>query len=231
MSLVPYNSDILQALKWMQNNAPAIQSLLNKKSAWYQQYQTNFWQQWTENVFDIRSANPFGLMIWCIILGVPSEIFGLFPLDNSWAYGPLRQNFVYSGLHPVANPNLVGGNFYGGGNTTVVNLVEVRQALQLRYAALVSNGRIEYINRMLKNIFSPDDDWSFPEKKYFYCTDLTAPAQTLTPTAPVTTPFYLEYRIGINTKISAQFLGLMNSPQYGIMPVGAACRYLVKQES
>lgn len=231
MSLTPYNGDIKQSLKWMQNNAPAIQSLIASKAAWYNNYHTQFWAQWTTNVFDIRTANPFGLMIWCIILGVPSDIFGLFPTNNSWAYGANRQNFVYSGMSAVANPNTVGGNFYGGGNTTVINLNEVRWALQLRYSALVSNGRIEYINRMLKYIFSPNAAWNFPGKQYFYCTDLTAPAQTLTPTAPVTVPFYLEYRIGLNTPISGQFLTLMNSPQYGIMPVGAACRYLVKQES
>jgi len=177
MAMTPYNGDLSQALKWMQNNAPAIQTLVRKKADWYSQYHDQFWSDWQTNVFDLRTANPFGLMVWCIILGVPSSLFGLYPDTVGWAYGQFRQNFVYSGTDPnLPNPNLIGGNFAGGGNTTLLNLNEVRYALRLRYAALVSNGSIQEINRMLNYIFNNGEPWDFQNKKYFYVADLTIQA-------------------------------------------------------
>ncbi|MFL9598849.1 DUF2612 domain-containing protein, partial [Aeromonas veronii] len=76
------------------------------------------------------------------------------------AFGRLRQNFVYSG-NQVPPPAYAspGGNFYGGGNAEIINLDEIRKVLQLRYVALISNGSIAYINRMLRYIFNDDEPW------------------------------------------------------------------------
>lgn len=175
MTMQAYNTDQTQVLKWMQNNAPNIQAIVNQKATWYNQFHTQFWSQWEQDVFNLSTASPFGLMVWCIILNVPASLFGLYPETNSWAYGANRQNFVYSGSDPtLANPNTAGGNFYGSGNTTLVNLNEVRWALQLRYAALISNGRISFINQMLNWIFNGGQPWNFSEKNYIYVADVTA---------------------------------------------------------
>jgi Protein of unknown function (DUF2612) len=231
MTMVPFNGDITQAMKWMQNNAPNIQLMVSKKSDWYTQYHTTFWNDWETNVFDLGTANTFGLMIWCIILGLPASLFGLYPLNVTWAYGPNRKNYIESGLNSPVNPETIGGNFYGGGDSTIINLTEVRWALQLRYVALVSDGRISFINKMLRFIFNGDRAWNFAGKRYFYVTDITAPAQTLTPSVPVNKPLYMEYRIGAGLPISGQFLNLMNSPQYGIVPSCAGTSYKVIQEA
>jgi Protein of unknown function (DUF2612) len=231
MTMVPFNGDITQAMKWMQNNAPNIQLMVSKKSDWYTQYHATFWSDWQKNIFDLRTANTFGLMIWCIILGLPASLFGLYPLNVTWAYGPNRKNYIESGMNSPVNPETIGGNFYGGGDSTIINLTEVRWALQLRYVSLVSDGRLSFINEMLRFIFNGDRPWSFPSKRYFYVTDSTAPVQTLTPSLPVTKPLYMEYRIGSGLPISGQFLNLMNSPQYGITPSCAGTSYLVIQEA
>ena len=68
MTMIPYNGNILQSVKWMQNNAPNIQSIIKQKANWYAQFQTQFWANWTVNVFTLGTANSFGLMVWCIIL-------------------------------------------------------------------------------------------------------------------------------------------------------------------
>lgn len=178
MSMIPWNGDINQALKWLQSNAPAIQSLIKNKADWHAKYQTNFWQEWQESVFDLRTAGPFGLVVWCIILGVPSQLFGFAGAGRAWAYGPDRQNYVYSGADATlpVDKRSPGGNFYGGGNTTLLNLNEVRWVLMLRYAALVSNGRIEYMNRMLNYIFNGGEPWDMATHKYFYVRDVTSKA-------------------------------------------------------
>ena len=181
MALTPYDTNILQALKWQQNKAPNITSLIQQKANWYQQFNTTFWQNWETTVFDLRTAGSFGILIWCIILGVPSQLFGLFGNSRAWAYGPNRQNFVYNeGGTPPADANLIGGNFAGGGATTILNPEEAIWALQLRYAALVSNGRIAFVNFMLNWIFNSGEPWDFAAGRYFYVADCTVAGQPAT---------------------------------------------------
>jgi hypothetical protein len=235
--MTPYNGDITQSLKWMHNNAPNIQSLVNQKSNWYHQFQTLFWSNWQTTVFDLRTAGAFGLYIWCVILGVPSQGFGLYPQSNGWAFGNNRQNYIWNSTNnpSLPNPNVIGGNFSAGGGSTILNLNEVRLALKLRYVALVSNGRIQFINKMLAFIFNNGQPWTaaqFAAGYYFYVTDSTmAATQSLVTTPPVTTPLYLEYRIGKNMGLSAQFVNLLNTTQYGIVPTCAGSSYLVVQET
>lgn len=234
MTMTPYNGDIMQAMKWLQNNAPNIQSLVSQKAAWYSRNQTEFWNGWAANTFNIRTATPFGIMIWCIILGVPSGIFGLYSTgDSSWAYGQYRQNYVYGGYNPeLPDKNLKGGNFFGSGNTTILNINEARWALLLRYAALTSNGRIALMNKMLRFILNDDLPWNFAAKNYVYVIDATAPdTQTLTPTAPVTTLMTMEYRIGANFPISPQFLAVLQDPNNGILPTVAGVKFSVIKET
>lgn len=228
-----YNGDIHQALKWLQNKAPNVTSLIDQKARWYDQNQTQFWTNWEKNVFNLATANSFGIMVWCIILGVPSSLFGLYPDEpTSWAYGPDRQNYKYSGTDPdFANPNLTGGNFFGGGNSTILNLQEARWILRLRYLALVSNGNLSFTNYMLRWIFNNGQPWDFAGKRYFYVTDITAPAQTLTPSAPVTEDFHLEYRIGANFIVSEQFINTLNLKEHELVPAGAGVSYEVIKES
>lgn len=221
MAMTPYNTDLKQCLKWMQNNAPNIQSLINQKANWYAQFQDQFWEDWYNNVFNLRTATPFGLMIWCIILGVPSQLFGLYGTEFLWAYGKFRQNYVWSGvIPPPADANDTGGNFAGGGNTSVLDIQEVRWALQLRYATLVSNGRTAFINYMLNWIFNDGQPWDFPGKRYFYLADCTSVVDQ-------TIPMTMDYHIGSAMDFSAQFITLLNTEKYGIIPQCAGTSYQV----
>ncbi len=230
MSMTPFNGDMTQALKWMQNNAPNIQSLISQKAAWYSRFNDTFWGDWETNVFDLRTANNFGLMVWCIILGVPSQLFGLYPAGNAWAYGSERQNFVWNPTFSpsLPDPNTEGGNFYGGGNTTVIDIADVRYALQLRYVSLLSNGSVKWINQMLAFIFNDGEPWDTAAGEYFYLADSTIVPATGVPA--VTKPYYMEYRVGPNMNFSAQFLNLLNEAQYGLMPSSAGISYAVIQE-
>lgn len=180
MTMDTYNGDLLQAMKWAQNNAPKIQALVTAKDKWYNNFQTIFWNQWEANSFDIRTADNFGLQIWCIILGVSSSGFGLYPASNSWAYGKNRQNFKYSGTNPnipEADRNEIGGNFYGAGDSEILNLNEIRKVLRLRYVALVSNGNVAWINKMIRYIFNDGEAWDFGAKNYFYLADSAIASQ------------------------------------------------------
>lgn len=263
MTMVPYNPDLTRSLKWMQNNAPNIQAIIQAKQTWYTKYNTAFWSNWEENIFNLQTANAFGLVVWCIILGLPLDIFVFDPISNAFAYGAQRGNFLDGGgnVAPIqfvgstlqiqangvtvpsgnwslnsttdqvtfttppasgakltwtatvkqqvtgqtmivqqprqfgvgngvltsfslipsdsANYNQVGNNFYGGGSSVVGLLSEIRYACQLRYVALVSNGRQQWINQMLRYIFNNGEPWNFPGKQYFYLTDNTQATQNV----------------------------------------------------
>lgn len=223
MSMTPYNGDINQSLKWLQNLAPGIQGIIQRKANWYGLYHKQFWSGWFSSVFDLRTANPFGLMVWCIILGVPSAPFGLYPTGNGWGFGPLRQNFIFSDTVPtLPDPNLIGGNFYGGGNSEILNLDEVRWALQLRYVTLVCGGNVKFINRMLRYIFNKDLPWS--GNRYFYVADVT------NTTAPTAAQRIVELRVGPGMGLSTQLINVLNDPTMGVTPSVCGAKTTVVQE-
>jgi hypothetical protein len=296
MTMTPFNPDLTRSLKWMQNNAPNIQAIIQAKNAWFTKYNTAFWSNWEENVFDLQTANAFGLVVWCIILGLPLDIFVFDPISNAFAYGAQRGNFLDGGgnVAPIqfttgtlqiaasgvtvpsgdwtlnsttdevtfttapaldapltwtgtvtqqhtgqmllvqqprqfgvgdgtttsfslipsdsANYNQVGNNFYGGGSSVVGMLSEIRYACQLRYIALVSNGRQQWINQMLQYIFNNGQPWNFPEKQYFYLTDNTLAVQNVIGAVvelvgwPGTVPMSTSSRtniVSVNTGIAA----------------------------
>jgi hypothetical protein len=263
MTMTPYNGDLTRALKWQQNNAPNIQSIVQQKANWYAKYQAGFWTNWQANIFDLATANSFGLVVWCIILGIPLDLFNFSPVTNAFAYGAQRGNYLDGGgnVAPIQfasgsptiyangavvpggdwslnetsdeitftsapatgavltwtgtvtqqttgqvlivnqprqfgtgngstvsfslipsdseNYNETGNNFYGGGSSSVGLLSEIRYACQLRYIALVSNGRQQWINQMLQFIFNDGEAWDFASGNYFYLTDGTQATQNV----------------------------------------------------
>lgn len=310
MTMTPYSTDIKRPLKWEHNKAARLTSVVDQKSLWYDRYCAQFWTYWIQNVFDLRTANPFGLTVWSIILGMPQSLFALADEPNAWAYGKQRQNYkdlfgaqaplnftagpdfyangtkltsgyTFSGatgevtftaapaagviltwtgsltssvtgqevhtatpfqfatgdgttkvfflLPSTRHPNETGGNFYGGSTKTVSILEEARQLLQLRYVALISNGNLEWINEMLAMIFNKGEPWDFPSKRYFYVADCTL-ADSINGAA-IAQPMYMEYRIGAGLPLSAQFVTILNTHEYGIMPTVGGVKYAVIQET
>jgi hypothetical protein len=138
-----FSVDLLQTLLWQYNDAEKLQSLLQYKQDWVNTNQTEFWNNWYTDVFDLRTANDFGLSVWSIILGLP--VFAtIYPNTNS------RRSFAFGGLR---------GN-YGTSNflsTTTGNLSlttqEKRIALRIRYFQLVTRGCVLEINRFFSYLF------------------------------------------------------------------------------
>lgn len=160
-----FDTNLLQNLKWMQNNAPNITSLVQKKSDWYERYQDQFWTDWYNNIFNIDTCDAMGIYIWCDILCIPRDFVDLSNYEHNWAFGPTRDNFE--------GADNIGGNFFGAGGKVVKNIEEARILLKLRYLTLTSDGRIESINRMLKWIFNRGEAWDYSSSRYAYVTDNT----------------------------------------------------------
>lgn len=128
-----------QALLWQYNEALRLQQIVLDKQDWYNINQTEFWDDWYRDVFDLRTANIFGVNVWAIILNQPI-IFNNVPIP--------RPTFGFEEFHL----NFERGNFIGTG-TYVLGLETARRLLQLRYFQLTSSGTVPETNRMLAYVF------------------------------------------------------------------------------
>lgn len=141
-----FSVDILRALLWRNNEAPNIKALLEFKQANFDADSRDFWADWTRDVFDLRTANEFGLNVWSIILGINITIEPtVTPIPNTnWGFGADRINFGT----PI---NL--SNFTPSAGETSLSLEDARLVLRLRYYQLTTNGNVSDINLILEDVF------------------------------------------------------------------------------
>lgn len=145
-----FDVDILQTILWQYNEATRLQSLLQQKQDWYNNNQTAFWDDWYRDVFDLRTANLFGLQVWAIILGQPIVFSNVSNPDKpTWGFGDYHRNFNR-------------GNFMStDGFTYRLSVETARVLLQLRYFQLTSSGTVPEINRILKSVFEENYGFAY----------------------------------------------------------------------
>jgi hypothetical protein len=137
-----FSVDLLRAILWQYNDAARLQTLLTRKSEWYAEKHEEFWTDWTRDVFDLTTANEFGLSVWGIILNTPLS-YGI-PSSGArpvWGFGEFNQNFN-------------NGNF-GRDASGLAGLTfdQKRLVLRLRYFQLISDGTVPHINFVLREVF------------------------------------------------------------------------------
>lgn len=135
--------NLLQALLWQYNEASRLQSLAVEKQAWYDGNQASFWSSFYTDIYNLKTANDFGLAIWSILLGQP--------ISFSNIGNPNKINFGFGTPHR----NFTRGNFVSNsGYNYVLSTETARILLQLRYFQLTTAGTIPEVNRMLKYVFA-----------------------------------------------------------------------------
>lgn len=136
-----FSVNLLQAILWQYNDAVRLQSLLEDKSLWYETEHSEFWADWFVDVFDLRTANDFGLVVWAIILNVPLTITsGENENVDLWGFGEFRRNFNR-------------GNFAPSSTGIRLTTEQKRLVLQLRYFQLVTRGAVPEVNKFLAYVF------------------------------------------------------------------------------
>lgn len=142
-----YSVDLMKSLLWQYQGAVRLQELIEEKQDWYDINQTAFWTDWQRDVFDLQTANYFGLSVWAIILGQPIIFPNVAnPNKENWGFGSFHVNFNR-------------GNFASTtGFTYVLSPETARILLKLRYFQLVSSGTVPETNRMLKFVFADYGD-------------------------------------------------------------------------
>lgn len=140
-----FSVDLLKALLWQHDNAPALKTLLTRKQEWYNENQRDFWAQWYADVFDVDTATDFGLSVWARILDVPLS----FPVEGTgtrpvFGFGVNHQNFENGGFGRARDGEIQ------------LSTEQRRQVIKLRYFQLISNGTVPEINSFLKMMFGDE---------------------------------------------------------------------------
>jgi hypothetical protein len=143
-----FSVDVLSALLWRHNEATTLQSLLQSKQDWYKQNHQQFWTDWITNVFNLDTANEFGLSVWAQILGIPLTLIVPPNAGPQFGFG------VKSGGTWTNNGrfNFDNGNFGVSQAGVGLTLDQKRILLKLQYYKLISRCTVPEINERLKAI-------------------------------------------------------------------------------
>jgi hypothetical protein len=134
--------DLLKALLWQHDNAEKLKALVAAKQAWYRDNQCDFWGSWYRDVFNLDTANEFGLSVWSRILGLPLQV----RIEGSRS----KDAFGFGSSHR----NFGNGNFARGqSGEQSLSSDQARTALKMRYFQLVSRGSVTEINEWLRALF------------------------------------------------------------------------------
>lgn len=141
IQIFDFTINLLQALLWQYNEAVNLQYILENEQDFYYLSHTQFWNDWYNDVFNLQTANEFGLSVWSIILQLPIQLTPPQPPDQRvWGFGQYRENFE-------------NGNFAADGGSSGLTTDEKRLVLRLRYYQLVANGAIANTNVFLNFAF------------------------------------------------------------------------------
>lgn len=138
-----FSVDLLRALLWQYNDAARLEALLRQKQGWYDTNQAGFWSDWVRDVFDLRTANDFGLAVWAVILNIPLAVSSQGDAADKpiWGFGVYREPFTH-------------GNF-ASISSSVLTTEQKRLVLRLRYFQLTTDGAVPEINRFFAYLFQP----------------------------------------------------------------------------
>lgn len=137
--------DVLKVIPWEYDQAPNLVGLLTKKQEWYKENYSDFWDAWEKNIFNLDTANDFGLNVWSIILDLPLYTRDdSRPLDHpSFGFSPFGVNFDQPNSQFAISSNAFKN----------LTIEQRRQLLKLRWYNITSDGTMACINQALYNVF------------------------------------------------------------------------------
>lgn len=132
---------LMSNITWQYDTATNLVGLVESKTTWYTSQWQGFWESWYTSVFNLKTANRFGCVVWAIILDVPIELIYQEQVTSPpWGFGGGRENFRYA-------------NFNGAASLPALTIEEARALLRVRYYAQTMSTTVSNINGMLKDVF------------------------------------------------------------------------------
>lgn len=137
--------NLLAAILWQYEDSERLKALAYAKQAWTTESQTNFWMGWYRDVFNVDTANAFGLSIWGRILNIRLGVDVAPQNKVAFGFGAVHKNFNAPSNFAVDSDR-----------TQSLTVEQQRLVIKLRYFQLTSRGTIPEINRFLKIMFEAD---------------------------------------------------------------------------
>lgn len=138
-----HSLDLLRAITWQFEDAKNLQAIIQAKQQWYEEHHTTFWGNWQKDVFNLFTANDFGLAVWGIILDESRDAF----------IGAARPDYPAFGF--TGRRNFGRGNFKRTkAGYLRISTEQYRLLLILRYYKLISRGTVAEINYLLQQLFA-----------------------------------------------------------------------------
>lgn len=135
------NVNLLRSILWQYENAEGLKALVIGQQEWINENHTDFWNDWIRDVFNLKTANEFGLAVWSRILNVPLTIEREENLDDVFGFGAEHENFNNGGFGTAA------------GAIDNVSVDQARKMLLSRYLTLTCAPTAPNINMILEVLF------------------------------------------------------------------------------
>lgn len=140
---IDFSIDLIKTIIWQYDSAPSFNSLIEKKQEFYDLNIVKFWEDWVRDVFNLVTANDFGLSVWSRILDLP-----LFSTQE-----PSPPDYPAFGFDPFGS-NFDNGNFATSVDDIVALDTESKRALlRLKYFISVTRPTPPTINKFLSYLF------------------------------------------------------------------------------
>jgi len=139
-----FSVDLLRSILWQYEGSARSVQLARNDQSWLDAHHRSFWLAWHRDVFDLGTANEFGLTVWARILNVSLEISEARRVDCVFGFGANHSNFE-------------NGSFGRGQDEEVrLDIESARKLLKLRWFQLTMRPTAPNINRALEMTFGPD---------------------------------------------------------------------------
>ena len=135
------NVNLLRSILWQYENADKLKALVLGQQEWINENHTKFWNDWIRDVFNLKTANAFGLAVWARILNVSLTIEREQNIDDVFGFGEHHENFENGGFGVAA------------GAIDNVSVEQARKMLLARYFTLTYAPTVPNINMILEVLF------------------------------------------------------------------------------
>lgn len=139
--------NIKSVILWQYEEAVRYKGIIDVIQKGYDRLQSDFWEKWYQDIFNIDTANDFGLYIWSLILQTPVQFDFKSSSKTAFGFETERKNFK--------SPTNFGNKNGGFVNFTTE---QKRLIIRCRYFQITNKPTVDNINTFLKNNFWKDDN-------------------------------------------------------------------------